>query len=315
MKVSTVKEDLETKETNINEVKNADIGDDSEGNEELDDDEFEVDHILNVAAIDGEVRYQVRWKNYGSDEDSWEPEQNLETARLILDEYTATHQDEVKKAHDLVLAQSKLRKRPGSRTKLRNKGNKKLRRSLSSENLEVTKTINLRTRKKTKIEYGDDDKNDSDEDYEEVSKKRRRRGRRANGKMKRTKVVDLSKEDKEDKPLTKDLSPKKAKNAWLYDDAEDADSDISGASAKTKKKDIFLCKTKDNNELKENGTTEKSNVSLTVLEELREDNLDRKDVVLLNEKKQKGRGKVPAKVNIVEERMSKNQYSTSLLFT
>lgn len=65
----------------------------------------------------------MRWKNYGSDEDSWEPEQNLKTARLILDEYIRSHQNEVKEAQDAVLPRNKLRKRCGNRIKLRNKVN------------------------------------------------------------------------------------------------------------------------------------------------------------------------------------------------
>lgn len=66
---------------------------------------------------------QVRWKGYGSDEDSWEPEWNLETARLILDEYISIHGDEVKKAQDLVLNAENQRKRRGRQTKLQNKVN------------------------------------------------------------------------------------------------------------------------------------------------------------------------------------------------
>ncbi|EFO24116.2 hypothetical protein LOAG_04364 [Loa loa] len=130
-----VEEDLETNETNKNESKNENGEKDSD-EDELDDDEFEVDRILNVAAMDGEVKYQVRWKGYGSDEDSWEPEWNLETARLILDKYIASHQDE------------------------RNK----LRRSSSSEYSETAKTMNIRDRRND---------SDSGEDYE-VFKKRKR---------------------------------------------------------------------------------------------------------------------------------------------
>ncbi|KAL3990786.1 Chromo (CHRromatin Organization MOdifier) domain family protein [Acanthocheilonema viteae] len=297
IKVDAIEEDLEMNKTSMNETKNEDIGEDSDGDEELDDDEFEVEHILNVAAMDGEVKYQVRWKGYGSDEDSWEPEQNLETARLILNEYIANHQDEVKKAQEAVLSRSKLRKRRGNRTK-RNKGNK-LRRSCSSEYSETTKTMKLRARKKVKMEYEDDGKTDSDED-EGVFKKRGRRCRAVYNKMERTKIVDLSK-NIEDESLPKDLSPKKAKNAWLYDDAEDADSDISEGSGRTKKSDIFLRKTKDNNQMRENNITEGSNVSLVTPEEQCENNLDEK-VNLLNERrKQKGKGRVPAKASAMEE--------------
>lgn len=58
-KVIAVERDLEEmNEMNVNERKDEDI-EESDGDEELDDDEFEVDHILNVAAVDGEVKYLV----------------------------------------------------------------------------------------------------------------------------------------------------------------------------------------------------------------------------------------------------------------
>uniref|UniRef100_A0A0R3S0J4 Chromo domain-containing protein n=1 Tax=Elaeophora elaphi TaxID=1147741 RepID=A0A0R3S0J4_9BILA len=298
-KVDYVEEEIN--ETNADERKSEDIGEDSNEDEELDEDEFEVDHILNVAAIDGEIKYQVRWKGYGSDEDSWEPEENLETARRILDEYIEKHQDEVKKAQDAIQSRNKLRKRCGNRMKLRNKGNKKLRRSSSSEYSETKKTVNVRTKKKMKMEYEDDYyKNDSDEEYKEVSKKRGRRTRAAHNKLERTKIADFP-ENEQNKPLSKDLSPKKAKNAWLYDDAEDIDSDVSEGSREAKKNDVFLRKTKEKNQLNENGATEKNNFSLATSEEQYESNLNEKIVVLPNEKKRKGKGEVRAKVIVYSQ--------------
>uniref|UniRef100_A0AAF5PLT6 Chromo domain-containing protein n=1 Tax=Wuchereria bancrofti TaxID=6293 RepID=A0AAF5PLT6_WUCBA len=298
-----VEEDVGINETDGNGRKNKDMEKDSD-EDELDDDEFEVDRILNVAAIDGEVKYQIRWKGYGSGEDSWEPEWNLETAQLILDEYIASHQDEVKKAQNSVLTLKKLRKRYGRQMKLQNKRNKKLRQSSSSEYSETNKTLNVRTRRKVKMEYGDNIRNrnnsDSDEDYEEVFKKRESRHRTAHTKLERTKIVSLSK-DKQDKPLTKDLSPKKAKNAWLYDDVEDADSDASEGSGRVRKSDVFLGNEKGNNHLKENAATEKNNVSMATAEKQCESNLNEKVMILMNDKKQKGKGETPAKVDVLEK--------------
>lgn len=34
--------------------------------------------------IKGEVLYRVRWKNYCSDDDTWEPEAHLEDCREVL---------------------------------------------------------------------------------------------------------------------------------------------------------------------------------------------------------------------------------------
>uniref|UniRef100_A0A2K6VVQ9 Chromo domain-containing protein n=1 Tax=Onchocerca volvulus TaxID=6282 RepID=A0A2K6VVQ9_ONCVO len=290
-------------EINKNETKNEDICEDGDEDEELDDDEFEVDHILNVAVMDGEVKYQVRWKGYGSDEDSWEPEENLKTAQLILDEYIANHQNEMKKV-DAILSR-KLRKQCGKRIKLRIKGNRKSRRISGTGYSEV---LNSRAKKRMKL-YEDNlmsnsDK-DSDEDYEEVSKKH---GRTANTKPKTTKIA-ISSKNKRSKSLTKELSPKKAKNAWLYEDAEDADSDASEGSEMAKKSDAFLRKAKKNNQLKENGAIEKSNASLAEAEEQYENNSIEKIAILLNEKEQKEK-EASTKVDLM-----KGNYEPKVEFT
>ncbi|MCP9264968.1 BMA-CEC-3 [Dirofilaria immitis] len=176
--------------------KNEDEEKDNDEDEKLDDDEFEVDRILSVAVMNGKVKYQVRWKGYGSDEDSWEPEQNLATARLILDDYIANHKDEVKKVQDTILAQKKLRKR-------RRKGYKKLQRSSSSDWSEISHD---RAKKKMRF-YGNDVKknNDNGSDKDDVFRKRER------------------------------SCHQKSKNAWLYDDADDVDSDASEGNEKMKK--------------------------------------------------------------------------------
>ncbi|VDN33602.1 unnamed protein product, partial [Gongylonema pulchrum] len=88
----------------INKEEGEKEGDDSE---ELDEDEYEVERILDVDAVDGQVKYKVRWKGYGSGEDSWEPEENLESARLILDEYIGSHQNKVVKARDTLKGRKK----------------------------------------------------------------------------------------------------------------------------------------------------------------------------------------------------------------
>ncbi|VDO48861.1 unnamed protein product [Onchocerca flexuosa] len=117
-------------------------------------------------------------------------------------------------------------------------------------------------------------------------------------KPKTTKIA-ISSKNKRSKSLTKELSPKKAKNAWLYEDAEDADSDASESSETAKKNDVFLHKAKKNSQLKENGTIEKSNVSLVEAEEQYENNSIEKIAVLLNEKEQKEK-EASTKVVLVE---------------
>ncbi|XP_029113701.1 M-phase phosphoprotein 8 isoform X1 [Scleropages formosus] len=56
------------------------------GDSEQDDegDVYEVEKIIDMRVQKGEVQYRVRWKNYTSDEDTWEPEAHLEDCREVL---------------------------------------------------------------------------------------------------------------------------------------------------------------------------------------------------------------------------------------
>ncbi|XP_051999191.1 M-phase phosphoprotein 8 isoform X2 [Xyrauchen texanus] len=54
---------------------------DSEQDEE---DVYEVERIIDVRVVEGEVLYRVRWRNYSSDDDTWEPEAHLDDCREVL---------------------------------------------------------------------------------------------------------------------------------------------------------------------------------------------------------------------------------------
>uniref|UniRef100_A0A1A8IK07 M-phase phosphoprotein 8 n=1 Tax=Nothobranchius kuhntae TaxID=321403 RepID=A0A1A8IK07_NOTKU len=55
---------------------------DSEQDEE--EDVYEVERIIDMRVEEGEVLYRVRWKNYCSDDDTWEPEAHLEDCHEVL---------------------------------------------------------------------------------------------------------------------------------------------------------------------------------------------------------------------------------------
>ncbi|XP_056145395.1 M-phase phosphoprotein 8 [Lampris incognitus] len=55
---------------------------DSEQDEE--EDVYEVERIIDMRVEEGEMLYRVRWKNYCSDDDTWEPEAHLEDCREVL---------------------------------------------------------------------------------------------------------------------------------------------------------------------------------------------------------------------------------------
>ncbi|KAI1885423.1 hypothetical protein AGOR_G00220000 [Albula goreensis] len=55
-----------------------------ESEQDEEEDVYEVERIIDMRTEEGEVLYRVRWKNYTSDDDTWEPEAHLEDCREVL---------------------------------------------------------------------------------------------------------------------------------------------------------------------------------------------------------------------------------------
>jgi len=54
--------------------------------------EFEVDHIVrHKRNKKGQLQFLIRWKNYGPEDDSWEPASNLKHSKETLQEYKGRH--------------------------------------------------------------------------------------------------------------------------------------------------------------------------------------------------------------------------------
>jgi hypothetical protein len=54
--------------------------------------EYEVEAILTHRRYrSGRTRYLVKWKGYGSNDNSWEPESNLKNATAVLRQYKKRH--------------------------------------------------------------------------------------------------------------------------------------------------------------------------------------------------------------------------------
>ncbi|KAF8724483.1 hypothetical protein RHS02_08548, partial [Rhizoctonia solani] len=49
--------------------------------------EYKVEGITNAEERDGKWFFQVKWKGYGSKENTWEPQENLKNAKKILEKY------------------------------------------------------------------------------------------------------------------------------------------------------------------------------------------------------------------------------------
>ncbi|XP_012735507.2 M-phase phosphoprotein 8 isoform X1 [Fundulus heteroclitus] len=66
-----------------------------ESEQDEEEDVYEVERIIDMRVEEGEVLYRVRWKNYCSDDDTWEPEAHLEDCHEVLLAFKR-HQAELK---------------------------------------------------------------------------------------------------------------------------------------------------------------------------------------------------------------------------
>lgn len=60
--------------------------------------ELEVEKILERRVLNGVVQYYLKWKGFGDDENTWEPETNLH-CDILLEEFEKEKNDEEKKLH------------------------------------------------------------------------------------------------------------------------------------------------------------------------------------------------------------------------
>ena len=71
--------------------------------------EFEVENILTHRRKGNKWEFLIRWKGYGPNDNTWEPEENLQNSLEILDEY--------KKTHELTVLRSRKARRSPRKTK------------------------------------------------------------------------------------------------------------------------------------------------------------------------------------------------------
>ncbi|OAV92821.1 hypothetical protein PTTG_02080 [Puccinia triticina 1-1 BBBD Race 1] len=83
------------------------------GSEEEEEEEYEVETIKKHRKERGEIQYLVGWKGYKSDDDTWEPKENLSGAVELLKKYRLAHGvDEISKSGRKSDASAKSAKKP-----------------------------------------------------------------------------------------------------------------------------------------------------------------------------------------------------------
>uniref|UniRef100_A0A915A7K8 Chromo domain-containing protein n=2 Tax=Parascaris univalens TaxID=6257 RepID=A0A915A7K8_PARUN len=262
-KDTTTEEDADKKENKDEEDTRQGGDEEHEGDDtsDLEEGEFEVERILDVKLKGGIIKFEVRWKGYGSEEDSWEPEENLETARLLLDDYIARNKEKVEKIKRTLVEKKKKGKKSKNQrlslasSKEKRKGDRKSsRRSVStmvlteSEEDDEVKERKEETRRGTQRKKRCRDQNEEassnitessgNEDFIAIT----RSAKRTKKAGERTVNASATKGTRgREEPILKEPRPRNAKNSWLYDDADDGnsddDSDHNGSPKKQKKEE------------------------------------------------------------------------------
>ncbi|KAL9966129.1 hypothetical protein ACROYT_G024153 [Oculina patagonica] len=84
--------------------------------------EYEVEKVVDKRFHKGKVEYLLKWKGYGSDENTWEPEDSLDCPEL-LQEYERNRAKE-KKPVEVKKEKKEKRKEPSEKTESKTKKRK-----------------------------------------------------------------------------------------------------------------------------------------------------------------------------------------------
>lgn len=228
---------------------------DSEQDEE--EDVYEVERIIDMRVEDGEILYRVRWKNYSSDDDTWEPKAHLEDCTEVL------------LAYERVLAERKSPKKD-SGMKLPMKSD--LFNANSESDSDKDRPIESPVKKKKKKKHIEEDSEDEKSVKEKKKKKKE--------KWKEDKPLPAPESDEEEDKVSIPPSPKKEKapdikKRVIETDDED-DYDDGPSAAKKHKKD----KPKDGGKQKKESVEERKKKKVKSRKELEssEDETDKSDV-------------------------------------
>uniref|UniRef100_A0A3B1KIL6 Chromo domain-containing protein n=1 Tax=Astyanax mexicanus TaxID=7994 RepID=A0A3B1KIL6_ASTMX len=228
---------------------------DSEQDEE--EDVYEVERIIDMRVEDGEILYRVRWKNYSSDDDTWEPKAHLEDCTEVL------------LAYERVLAERKSPKKDPGMLPMKSD----LFNANSESDSDKERPRESPVKKKKKKKHIEEDS----EDEKSVKDKKKKKKKE---KWKEDKPLPAPESDEEEDKVSTPPSPKKEKTTdvkkrVIESDDEDDDDDDGPSAAKKHKKDKLKDGGKQKKEVEER---KKKKVKSRKELESSEDETDKSDV-------------------------------------
>ncbi|XP_062861807.1 M-phase phosphoprotein 8 [Trichomycterus rosablanca] len=231
---------------------------DSEQDEE--EDVYEVEKIIDMRVEEGEVLYRVRWKNYSSDDDTWEPRTHLEDCHEVL------------LAYERVLTERKVKKDSSMILPMKSDLFDANSDSDSSKDRPKDSPIKLKKKKKKHTEESEDEKS-----VKEKKKKKKKE------KSREDKPLPAPESDEEEESVPTPPLPKKEKTTDAKkrivekEDDDDEEEEDGPAAAKKHKKDN---KAKDGGKHKKETVDEKKKKKVKSKREIEssDDETDRGDV-------------------------------------
>ncbi|XP_017560129.2 M-phase phosphoprotein 8 isoform X3 [Pygocentrus nattereri] len=234
---------------------------DSEQDEE--EDVYEVEKIIDMRVEDGEVLYRVRWKNYTSDDDTWEPKAHLEDCSEVL------------LAYERALAERKPKK--DSSMKLPMKSDLFDANSESESDKDGSKESPSKKKKKKRRHA------EESEDEKSVKEKKKKK---KDKKWKEDKPLPAPESEEEEDvstpppPSKKEKTPDAKKRAIESDDDDDDDDDDDGDGPALVKKHKKDGRAKDGTKQKKESVEERKKKKAKSKKEIEssEDETDKSDV-------------------------------------
>ena len=119
---------------------------------------YNIERILDRRKVKGKYEYKIKWEGYPMNQSTWEPLENLETAKLLVEEYDKTHPFKDSKKE----MKSRQLEKVDQLTNRKRKNSKKEKEENNQDNFTPKENNNMKEIEKINIEKSESNNNDED---------------------------------------------------------------------------------------------------------------------------------------------------------